>query len=263
MEKPFEFIEYKMQRLKEFKITEGHQPTYALFFLKEGSFSLNIGGEQTVVRENDCVVFSDDLNFLRNVIEPISFVYLEFKINPKCPFSLPIPSGKIHFKNKSRVFDSIKRYEEIMESGDIRAKYYKEHLLEDILLQAFSENNILAEPEGLEARTAKCRDALVVGAAEYIAEHIREKLEIKEICRRLCTNPTTLNFKFRKELSCSVGEFILEEKMKRARNLILNTTYTIGDVARRCGYDNIYYFSTVFSKFYKMSPTDFRRNYGL
>ena len=67
MEKPFEFIEYKMQRLDEFKITEGRQPTYALFFLKEGSFRLEINGKETNVSENDCVVLSDDLKFLRNV----------------------------------------------------------------------------------------------------------------------------------------------------------------------------------------------------
>lgn len=263
MEKPFEFIEYKMQRLDEFKITEGRQPTYALFFLKEGSFRLEINGKETIVSANDCVVLSDDLKFLRNVIEPISFVYLEFKVNPKCTFNIPIPLGKIEFKNKKRVFDSIKKYEEIMESRDIRAKYYKEHLLEDILLQAFSENNILTEPESREAKTASCRDELVVKAVEYIGEHIREKIEIKDICRSLCTNPTTLNFKFRKEFSCSVGEFILEEKMKRARYLLSNTNYTIGKIAGRCGYDNIYYFSTVFTKFHKMSPTDFRKGYRM
>ena len=52
MEKPFEFIESKMAHRKEFDITEGRHPTYALLYLKEGSFRLNIDGLETIGPED-------------------------------------------------------------------------------------------------------------------------------------------------------------------------------------------------------------------
>ena len=80
MEKPFEFIECKIHRCDEFKITDGYQPTYAFFYLKEGSFRLKMDGKETVVQKNDSVIFYDNVNFFRTIITPISFLYLSLYI---------------------------------------------------------------------------------------------------------------------------------------------------------------------------------------
>lgn len=259
MEKPFKFIECKISQKDQFQLTEGHQPTYALLFIKKGSFLLKMNNAETVVGKNECAIFSDDINFFRTVIEPIHFVYLQFQINPKCPFNIPIPFGKVEFKNKERFMDSIKKYEELMDAEDSHAVYYREHLLEDILLQAYSENNQVINIEN--DRLQNCHDATVNRAVEYIRENLAAKLIIKDICINVCTNPSTLNFKFRKELLCSVGDFITEERMKKAKHLLSGTSYTIGEIASRCGFENIYYFSTAFRKTNGISPISYRNQY--
>lgn len=263
MEKPFEFIECKLDWRKEFKVTDGHQPTYAFFFLKEGSFQLKMDGIETVVKENDCVIFSDDINFFRSVISPISFLYLQFRVNPKCPFHIHIPIGIVNFCNHSRFLDSVQKYEALMDTDDARAIYYREHLLEDILLQAFAESDHFAELGSPSANYGliNCHDTVVLQAVEYIMKNIRYKLRIEDICRDVGTNPSTLNFKFHKELSCSVWDYIIEARMKSARHYLTSTTYTIAEIAGRCGFDNIYYFSTAFRKYHGTSPTDFRNRY--
>lgn len=259
MEKPFKFIECKISERNEFQITEGYQPTYALIILKEGSFRLKINDTETIVGKNDCAIFSDDINFFRTIIEPIHFVYLKFRINPKCPFNIPVPFGKVKFKNKERFMDSIKKYEELMDTEDSNAVYYREHLLEDILLQAYAENNQVINTKN--DKTKNCHDILVNQAVEYIRKNISAKLSIKSICSNVCTNPSTLNFKFRKELDCSVGEFINEERMKIAKHLLSSTTYKIGEISKKCGFENIYYFSTAFSKANGISPINYRNQY--
>jgi len=71
VEKPFRFIEYKTTYRDEFDVTEGRQPTFALFYLKEGSFRLRMDGTETVIGAGDCAVFADDVDFNRSVISPI------------------------------------------------------------------------------------------------------------------------------------------------------------------------------------------------
>ena len=139
MEKPFEFIECKIAHRKEFDITEGHHPTYALIYLKEGSFRMTIDGNETIFTAGDCAIFTDDVFFSRSVIDPISFVFIKFRQNLKCSFTLPLPTGKIFFQNQTRFLEDISAYEALMETADARSLYHKEHLLEDLLWLWFEE----------------------------------------------------------------------------------------------------------------------------
>lgn len=258
MERPFIFIESKIACRNQFVMTAGRQPTFALLFIKEGRFSLDIDGRSETIGKGDCAIFSDDIDFFRSVIEPISFVYIKFRPNSKCPFALPIVSGKTVFRQTERFLDNIRRYEAIMESQDMRHAYLREHLLEDIFWQIFLESG--GSAVDVADRTAVCHDATVRAAAAYIREHLDEKLSVNAICHRIGTNPSTLNFKFRRELSTSVGAFVTEERMRLAKRLLVGTSYTIGAIATRCGYDNIYYFSTVFRQQHGESPSSFRQN---
>lgn len=262
MENPFIFIEGKISRREEFEITAGRQPTYALLYLKEGSFSLEMNGEKDVVRAGECAVFPDDIDFLRWVITPISFIYVKFRINPRCPFSLPVPSGKVYPRDRERFQGSIAGYESLLEADGIRAVHYREHLLTDILWQIFAESHgqmlLQGRQDPAEDRLAGCRDETVRAAVAYIQENLGRKMTVEEICQAAGTNPSTMNFKFRRELSCSVGSFVTQQRLRLARRLLQSTTFSVGAVAQRCGYDNIYYFSNTFRRWVGCSPSAYR-----
>lgn len=261
MEIPFEFIECKITERDEFELTYGKQPTYALFYLKKGSFKLKIDESETVLNEGDCAIFSDDIDFSRSVIEPISFVYLKFRKNPKSTFTFPLSTGKVDFIDRERFMSNIRAYERIMDDTDARSLYIKEHLLGDIILQLYMESK---DSESISDGTEvdrKIHDLTVCAATEYIRSNIAEKISIGQICRAVGTNTSTLNFKFRKELSCSVGEWIYSERMLLARRLLAGTTFSIGEIAIRCGYENIYYFSSAFRKAHGTPPSAFRERY--
>lgn len=266
MEKPFKFIECKILCREEFFITKGVHPTNAIFYIKQGRFLLKMDGREDIIGPGDCVIFPDDVTFLRNVIEPVSFISFKFKINEKCSFSLPIPNGKITLKNSKRFKESVEKYEELMNINDARAIYYREHLMEDLLLQIVSETSgqeiyYDSDVENTQLALGRCHDAVVNAAVQYICSNIDEKLKIQDICKVARTNTSTLNFKFRRELKMSIGEFITYERMSEARKLLINTTYSVSDIAAKCGYDNVYYFSTAFKKHNGMSPTQLRANY--
>ena len=265
MERPFIFIECKTTYRNEFEVTEGRQPTYALFFLKEGSFRIKLQGSEHIVKEGDCLLLSDDLDFFRAVIDPISFVYLKFRTNPKCPFSVDIPLGIVKFNNKERFIDSIEKYQRISEAKNSAVIYYREHLLEDILLQAFAEcDRSLSNAaliESIDDEIANCHNIIAKNAANYIRSNLDKKLSVADICRAVSTNPSTLNFQMRKEFSLSTAAYTEKVKMNSARSLLRNTTYSVGEIAERCGYDNIYYFSSLFKKYHDITPTEYRKNY--
>ena len=72
---------------------------------------------------------------------------------------------------------------------------------------------------------------------------------------------STLNFRFRRTFNMSVGQYIVNEKMKKARRLLVGTTYSITELADRCGFENVYYFSNAFKKAHGISPVKYKNNY--
>ena len=254
MQFPYRIIESTISRRNEFDMTDGCQPTHALFYLKKGSFHIEIDGEREELGAGDCLILPDYLHFRRNVIDPIEFVYVKFAYNPRCPYSFDLPPGRVVFEDQQRFHNNITTIEQLMLCDDIVSANYCEHLLIDILFQAsFNQKKIrIHSDEQLP------HNALVACAVTYVRENIGRKISVEEICNACGTNSSTLNLNFRRELDISVGQFIMQEKMKKARQLLTRTTYSISEIALRCGFDNVYYFSNAFKKIHGMSPSEYK-----
>lgn len=259
MEFPYKIIEGKMATRNEFSLTEGVQPTWAIFYLKQGSFVLNINGKNEFINSGDFVIFPDDIKFTRSVIDPITFVYIKFTVNNKCRYTMNIPFGKLSYPSNSRIVDDILSYERLIGHDDRFAVNYREHLFNDIIYQISRESSFLnSRNYSYNYSLSESHDLLIKNAVNYINNNLNKKLKVDTLCRELGTNQSTLNFKFRRELNISVGEFIISAKMHYAKRLLLGTNYSVKEIAMRCGYDNIYYFSAAFKKNIGYTPTEFR-----
>lgn len=52
---------------------------------------------------------------------------------------------------------------------------------------------------------------------------------------------------------------LLSERMNQAKFLLQSQNYSVGEVASKVGYDNIYHFSKQFKKTAGMSPSEYRK----
>lgn len=91
-----------------------------------------------------------------------------------------------------------------------------------------------------------------------LEERYTEKLELAEIARQVSMNPSYLSNLFKRETGKGVVEYLTEYRMKRAGDLLRRTDLPVGEVARRVGYDNIFYFSRVFKRFHELSPSEYK-----
>ena len=236
-------------------MTDGHQPTHALFYLKSGSFEITTNGIRQKISKGECYILPDYVHYYRKVIEPIEFIYVKFTSNEKCPYTMDIPFGKVQVRDRQRFLSSITALERIITTETPLCRGYREHLLLDILFQIYFEER----PEGVTTQEHHCRDSLVNAATAYIRDNLTQKLLIEDICRVIGSNPSTLNFKFRRELNTSVGQYIISQRLQKAQRLLLGTSYTVEEIARRCGFENVYCFSSTFKKKLGRSPSQYRQ----
>lgn len=252
---PFKIIESTYSSRNEFHMTDGYQPTHSLFYLKKGSFIIQVDNKKETVSAGDCYILFDYIHHRRNVIEPIEFVYVKFAENPICPYKMEIPFGKVNFIDKDRFTANITNLEKLLSKEDSLSSGYREHLLLDILFQIHSESH----PQSTLIENTNSRDIVVNQAVGYIKENLTKKILIDEICHYIGTNTSTLNFKFRREFNLSVGQYIVEERIKKAKKLLVGTSYSITEIANRCGFQDVYYFSNVFKKIQGVSPSEYRK----
>ena len=66
---------------------------------------------------------------------------------------------------------------------------------------------------------------------------------------------TLLYEKTRKLLGMAPNDFIREMRMKQAKALLEEGSLSVTDVAVACGFSDVRYFSTVFKKYYGVSPS--------
>lgn len=258
MERPFTLVDFTSTKRNEFEVKNGCQKINAIFIVTKGSYRITMDSKEEIIKKGDVMIFSDYTQFSRGVIEPLEFIYIKFRINPKCPFKLQIPYGKINFKNKKRVEENIKNYIEVESFMKKNSMFYKEHILNDILYQAHIDNMLQSTENAI-----KIDDLIIKKAIEFIDNNIKSSITISDICQNLSTNPSTLNFKFRKETGMSAMQFIIMKKFEHAKWLLSNSMYNITEISQRCGYSDVYYFSKSFKKYTSQTPTQYRKQYIL
>lgn len=55
-------------------------------------------------------------------------------------------------------------------------------------------------------------------------------------------------------------EYLRQYRMEEAEKRLLNTTMSETEIAQDVGFQNIYYFSTVFKQYTGMAPTQYRQS---
>lgn len=95
---------------------------------------------------------------------------------------------------------------------------------------------------------------------KYIDNHISEEITMNEIAKNVHLNSDYLTRVFRKEVGVSITRYIIIRKMDRARQFLLETDKSIGEIAREVGYFNYSSFYKTFIKLVGMSPQAFKKH---
>ncbi len=88
----------------------------------------------------------------------------------------------------------------------------------------------------------------------YVRNHLDEKLTVSQLSRIACMSESGFYRSFRNELDCSPVEFINSERLKLAASLLLDPNRSIREVALRCGFNSVSYFTRIFGDHFGSSP---------
>lgn len=100
---------------------------------------------------------------------------------------------------------------------------------------------------------------VVLKVKQTIAERLNEDLTREQLAAEVFLNPAYLSRLFRKETGMVLTDYILQEKMRKASDLLAKTDRSVSEIADSLGYGNFSYFARLFRKVHGASPQDYRK----
>ena len=93
----------------------------------------------------------------------------------------------------------------------------------------------------------------------YIDDHLHEYIFQEQLSSIMKMSPDSFYRLFKKLIGLAPKEYIISERIKSAREMLVFSPLSIGEISELAGYDNQLYFSTLFRKKYLMAPTEYRK----
>lgn len=138
-------------------------------------------------------------------------------------------------------------YKEMLLAG-YNLEYIKNKIVQLFLSMAMSQSV-----------SGNARRELISQAVNYInAHYTRCDISLSLISQNVLINASYLSSMFKKEKGISVSQYITKLRMEKAKEFLANDQLPLKEIAERIGYNDVFYFSKVFKRYYGVSPSTYR-----
>ncbi|MCR5526641.1 MAG: AraC family transcriptional regulator [Lachnospiraceae bacterium] len=98
-------------------------------------------------------------------------------------------------------------------------------------------------------------------ALDYIYFNIKNRLSINEVASALKLSESYLSRLFKKEVGISFSDYVREEKIKRAINLLRYSDFSLVEIAEYLGFSSQSHFTQIFKITVGMTPKAYRNQF--
>jgi len=99
-------------------------------------------------------------------------------------------------------------------------------------------------------------------ARYYLLEHNTEEIDMESLAKQLGLSYSRFRVLFKEQTGTTPHQYQVDIRMKKARDLLLHSTYTISKISERLGFTSAYYFSRIFKQRNGCSPRAYRERKG-
>lgn len=96
----------------------------------------------------------------------------------------------------------------------------------------------------------------------YIQEHIYEQLTVEDLCYEFALSRSSIQTLFKDNLDVLPKQYISDLKFAKAKQMMKESTYSLSQIAKFCGFSSIHYFSRKFKEKYGTTPSAYSKSIG-
>ena len=93
----------------------------------------------------------------------------------------------------------------------------------------------------------------------YLNDHYAFDIPLERLAKIACMGTTKLKTSFKQLQGCTITEYIQQRRMSQAEHLLIDTDFTIGQIAEMIGYSTSSRFAELFRKSTGLLPIEYRK----
>lgn len=98
---------------------------------------------------------------------------------------------------------------------------------------------------------------IIENSLHYIKENLTEDLTLEKVSKAMSLSPVHFHNTFKAAVGKTLRDYIEEQRIKKAINLLLTTNNSLTQIAYESGFSSQSYFSYVFKRRMKMTPREY------
>ncbi len=154
----------------------------------------------------------------------------------------PILKNCNSIKLKNIIYDIY----DVCECSTLASKYHCQSLLCSFMAELFNKNS-----------TSQIYDSIEY-ALEIIKYNYNTSISVESISKILSVDPSHFSREFKKKTGISPKKYISDFRLEKASELLMTTSYPIGEIAYSVGVFDPLYFCRIFKSKYGLSPGKYR-----
>lgn len=107
-------------------------------------------------------------------------------------------------------------------------------------------------------RSASLIHSPVTPALNHISRHYSEPIDLDKMADLCMLSKPHLIRCFKKELGCTPHDYLLDYRLRQAKELLVSSARSVEGIAEECGFNSISHFSRAFKGRIGMSPSEYR-----
>lgn len=121
--------------------------------------------------------------------------------------------------------------------------------------------SIISKDQQIEDSDKNYQFELYEQIIKYIDLHYKEDINLHSLALAMNLSPYYLSHVFKNIAGYSPMQYSLRRRIGESQTLLINSKYSITEIASQVGYDNPNYFNIIFTKKTGMSPSQYRKTY--
>lgn len=114
------------------------------------------------------------------------------------------------------------------------------------------EVEVLAEVPTVQQEMDMCK------VERYCKENYTGQISLEELAALVNLNKTTLLANFKEQYGTTPHHYIIQLRLKKAKELLNDTDYRISEISEKVGFNSVHYFSRFFKEKEQYSPAKYR-----
>lgn len=112
---------------------------------------------------------------------------------------------------------------------------------------------------GFHSQPADSEESVIEKVKEYVLEALGQNITLKEISNTLHFNYSYLGQKFKYHENMTFNEYLLQQRMEKAKSLLENTEMKVYEIANEVGYCEMDWFYKKFKSYTGVSANEYRK----